>query len=183
MTGEHLLYAPERAQFKATITEHNWGSSTHNRGGSAHIRPRVTNSLERPKLSENSCTSTNFSGNPWQPDQQKPQIEPTATQPNCREPVLMPSQVYGVEHLLRLFLKFPYFLSRAQLPSPHVQLLYHCFKELLAYISSRQNELFSEDNYEKCEPGDSGEEEEGVKCETPGRVQASSKGSTPTNSS
>lgn len=46
----------------------------------------------------------------------------------------MPSGIYGAEHLLRLFVRMPLFLSRAQLPAGHVQTLHHYFKELLELV-------------------------------------------------
>ncbi len=42
-----------------------------------------------------------------------------------------PSSVYGVEHLLRLFVRLPSFLSRAQLPGTHVQVLHVYLKDFL----------------------------------------------------
>ena len=135
MTEHHLLYSPEREQFKAMVTDRNSSA-------------RPTDSVE---TSKNSSTSPHLEhtsqGNLVQSDQQHTQLEPTTSTPSPGPP-LMPSQVYGAEHLLRLFLKFPLFLCHAQLPYSHVQLLHHHFKELLAYLTSRRGELFSEENYE-----------------------------------
>lgn len=59
----------------------------------------------------------------------------------------LPSQVYGPVHLLRLFVKLPYFLSCTQLPPSHVQLLHACFRDLLNYLCLRKHELFLEEHY------------------------------------
>ena len=48
--------------------------------------------------------------------------------------LLMPSGIYGAEHLLRLFVRIPLFFSRAQLPAGHMQTLYHYFKDLLELV-------------------------------------------------
>lgn len=46
----------------------------------------------------------------------------------------LPSQVYGFIHLLRLFVKLPDFLTRAQLPASHAHLLHlHC-RDLLGWV-------------------------------------------------
>ena len=114
---------------------------------------------------------TPVAGNPWQSppqqeSQQKLQLVPAATLAVSNTVLseatapLMPSQVYGAEHLLRLFLKFPLFLCRAQLPVTHVQLLHHHFKELLAYLCDRRGELFSEENYDSLEEEEEEEEEQ-----------------------
>eukprot|EP00731_Ephydatia_muelleri_P031135 Em0022g649a len=50
---------------------------------------------------------------------------------NLEPPALLPSSIYGVEHLLRLFVKFPYFLSKAQFPTAHIHLLHQYFKDIL----------------------------------------------------
>ena len=148
MTEDHLLYGPEREQFQMAL----------NRTGPASNKPKTaTNTLNR-LTAENSTPG----GNPWQPNQPKPQLEPATASRHPSESQLMPSHVYGAEHLLRLFLKFPRFLCRAQLPSAHVQLLHNHFKDLLTYLSSRRTQLFSEDNYE--DPDGSQDE---VKPETP----------------
>ena len=44
---------------------------------------------------------------------------------------LPPSSIYGVEHLLRLFVRLPHFLSHAGIPSSTTQLLYCHFKVIL----------------------------------------------------
>lgn len=46
----------------------------------------------------------------------------------------MPSQVYGPIHLLRLFVRLPQFLFRAQLPPGNVNLLHLHFRDLLGYV-------------------------------------------------
>ena len=46
----------------------------------------------------------------------------------------MPSKVYGATHLLRLFVRLPHFLTCAQLPSAHVQVLHTHFKDLLGQV-------------------------------------------------
>ena len=176
MMEDHLLYGPEREQFKSVITDRNKTTSSS--------RQRSTNSLETAK---NSCSPSPHlehtpHGNPWQPEQQKLQLEPTTTSTHPCSP-LMPSQVYGAEHLLRLFIKLPLFLCHAQLPSTHVQLLHHHFKELLTYLFSRRGELFSEENYENTSVG-GGVEDGGTKTETAsttpsGGVTAPSSSSTP----
>ena len=45
---------------------------------------------------------------------------------------LLPSSVYGAEHLLRLFVRLPHFLCHAGISPSITQLLYCYFKELLA---------------------------------------------------
>ena len=44
---------------------------------------------------------------------------------------LPPSSIYGVEHLLRLFVRLPHFLSHAGVPQSTTQLLYSQFKVIL----------------------------------------------------
>ena len=168
MTEDHLLYAPEREQFRLLVTDQQ-----KDKGKS---RQKTSNSHgKQDKLDsatvENSCLETSQlehtqDGNPRQPNQLKPHIEHTpCCSSDTSDTVTMPSQVYGAEHLLRLFLKFPVFLSRAQLPATHVQLLHHYFKELLAYLCSRRTELFSEENYESQSAVGGGEEADTVKWE------------------
>ena len=50
---------------------------------------------------------------------------------SSEQPTHVPSSVYGVEHLLRLFVKFPHFLSKAQFPSAHIHQLHQYFKDFL----------------------------------------------------
>ncbi len=42
-----------------------------------------------------------------------------------------PSEVYGAEHLLRLFVRLPMFLSKAGLPLGHTQTIHTHIKDLL----------------------------------------------------
>lgn len=66
---------------------------------------------------------------------------------NHKQATLLPSSVYGAEHLLRLFVKFPRFLSKAQFPSAHIHLLHQYFKDFFVYIAKTPN-LFAEESYE-----------------------------------
>ena len=84
---------------------------------------------------------------------------------------LAPSDVYGVEHLLRLMVKLPLFLTHTQLPASHIAVINTHLKDFMRYIinstrqfcvlfplllsfclcsflSLRKLDLFSEDNYE-----------------------------------
>ena len=143
MIEDHLLYAPEREQFKSVITDRNKTTPTV----AAGQQTPTTNSLETASTPHLEHTPQ---GNPWQ---QKPQLEPTTDVGTPGGSLLIPSQVYGAEHLLRLFLKFPLFLCHAQLPPAHVQLLHPYFKEVLGYLAARREELFSEENYESTNVG------------------------------
>ena len=170
MTEDHLLYAPEREQFKLMMCDQQRTKKKNSRRKSSNSNPsqdspNQENSLPTPHLEH---TPT---GNPQQLQQSKSHLEHTPGSSNsCQsETMLMPSQVYGAEHLLRLCLKFPLFLSQAQLPMAHVQFLNHCLKDLLGYLSSRRGELFLEENYYSLgpseedtaepEPGEEGEQQ------------------------
>lgn len=136
MTEDHLLYGPEREQYKLVMDLKAKGKDSHKAAANSHLGP----GCEQDSLTqENSLPGDVPRTNPH------PHLEHTSSS-NPTE--LMPSQIYGAEHLLRLFLKFPFLLSRAQLPIPHVQILHHYFKELLAYLCNRRTELFSEENYD-----------------------------------
>ncbi|XP_019863116.1 PREDICTED: chromatin modification-related protein EAF3-like isoform X2 [Amphimedon queenslandica] len=50
---------------------------------------------------------------------------------NNDDTVMMPSSVYGISHLLRLFVKMPLFLIQAKFPTTHINLLNQHFKDLL----------------------------------------------------
>ena len=47
---------------------------------------------------------------------------------------LAPSDVYGVEHLLRLMVKLPLFLTHTQLPASHVAVINTHLKDFMRYI-------------------------------------------------
>lgn len=60
---------------------------------------------------------------------------------------LVPSQVYGPIHLLRLFVKLPQFLACTQLPPNHIHILQtHC-RDFLGYMCSRRQDIFSGNHY------------------------------------
>ncbi|XP_046853844.1 male-specific lethal 3 homolog isoform X2 [Xenia sp. Carnegie-2017] len=61
---------------------------------------------------------------------------------------ISPSQVYGVEHLIRLFVKLPSLLTRTTIEEKKLTLLMHHLKDFLSYLSTRINTLTSEDVYE-----------------------------------
>ena len=155
MTEDHLLYAPEREQFRLTMADQQRNKRKSSRHKSSNTHP----TQDSPNL-ENSLPTSHLerapTGTPQQPHQSKSHLEHTPSSSNSCQPeaVLMPSQVYGAEHLLRLCLKFPLFLSQAQLPVAHVQFLNHCFKDLLGYLSTRRAELFLEENYYDLGPGE-----------------------------
>lgn len=157
MTEDHLLYGPEREQYRLMVIDQLKTRGSKNCKSISQTAELQDNAAT---TTENSCNQTPHLehtpiGNPRQPPHQSQKLksDQVTTADNSgsstmnSEPNTTPSQVYGAEHLLRLFVKFPLFLCHAQLPATHIQLLYHLFKELLTYLCNRQNELFSEDNY------------------------------------
>lgn len=157
MLEDHLLYGPEREQYRILMDQHRAsGQVSHKAAVNSHPSPsseqvEKDSSTQENSLPEDTPKAVSYfplntsSGNPQQPHHLKLHLEHT---PGDNSVELVPSQVYGAEHLLRLFLKFPLFLSQAQLPVSHVQLLHTYFKELLAYLCNRRTELFLEGNYE-----------------------------------
>lgn len=151
MMEDHLLYAPEREQYRLVMEERAKGRGSHKAAANFHLGPSCEQVEHNPLTHEN-----NLSGDatPHQPHHSNPHLETTSSN-NPSQPV--PSQIYGAEHLLRLFLKFPFFLSRAQLPVTHVQILHHHFKEILVFLCNRRTELFSEENYNDLATSGEGE--------------------------
>lgn len=146
MLEDHLLYGPEREQYKLLMEQHKArGDVSYKTAENSHPSCSGEQVEQDSSAQENSLPEDTPSSNPQQPHHSKLNLEHT---PSDNSGGLVPSQVYGAEHLLRLFLKFPLFLSRAQLPATHIQLLHSYFKELLTYLSNRRTELFLEDNYE-----------------------------------
>ena len=130
MLEDHLLYAPEREQFRTAVEQQATSRSTHK--SSTSSKPNEESKNAAANLATNSSHSNSL-------------LEHT---PSHAPLPVMPSQVYGAEHLLRLFLKFPLFLSRAQMPPNHIQLLHSHFKELFSFICSNRSEWFLEENYD-----------------------------------
>ncbi|XP_028397804.1 protein MRG2-like [Dendronephthya gigantea] len=62
-------------------------------------------------------------------------------------PVISPSQVYGVEHLLRLFVRLPSLLAKTKIEDSRLPFLLHHLTDFLSYLSTRVNTLTSEDAY------------------------------------
>jgi mortality factor 4-like protein 1 len=52
--------------------------------------------------------------------------------------------VYGAEHLLRLFTKFPSFLAKTDMPPKHTEVTVKCLGEVLKYMQSHAAELFKQ---------------------------------------
>lgn len=158
MAEDHLLYGPEREQFKHLMDPQNHKDKNRHKTSNSHSSLSKHDSADM----ENSLPVTYLEHTPGSNSQQPHQsnelhLEHTPSSNSWQpETVPMPSQVYGAEHLLRLFLKFPLFLSRAQLPLSHIQLLHQYFKDLLSYLCNRRTELFLEENY--YDVGPSGEQ-------------------------
>ena len=146
MTEDHLLYAPEREQFRLFVSE----QQGKNRAKNSNCLSPKSNTDDAATHTQNSCPHSEHtpSDNPWQPHHNTPATGGSSNSSGSCPPPVMPSQIYGAEHLLRLFLKFPHFLGHAGLPASHTQLLHHQFRELLAYLCGRRTELFQEENYE-----------------------------------
>ena len=119
MLRDHLLYEQEREQYDRLL-------------GSLQLRAQDQVQAQQklkqdpPPHQENDVTDTPLvqeedSGSGGHDGVASPKAE-------------MPSSVYGIEHLLRLFVKLPLFLSKAQLPSGQVNLLHTHFKEFLRWV-------------------------------------------------
>lgn len=143
MMEDHLLYGPEREQYRLVMEERAKGRGSHKAAANSHLGPSCEQVEHDPLTQENTL-----------PGDANPHLESTSSNNPSQ---LVPSQIYGAEHLLRLFLKFPFFLSRAQLPVSHVQILHHHFKEILGYLCNRRTELFSEENYNDLATSGEGE--------------------------
>ncbi|XP_073252527.1 MSL complex subunit 3-like isoform X2 [Porites lutea] len=60
---------------------------------------------------------------------------------------IMPSQVYGPEHLLRLFVKLPGLLARTDMPEKNLSVLLEQINIFLRYLAEKSPNLFPEDVY------------------------------------
>ncbi|KAK2563162.1 Male-specific lethal 3-like protein [Acropora cervicornis] len=60
---------------------------------------------------------------------------------------VMPSQVYGPEHFLRLFVKLPGLLARTDMPESHLCVLLEQINTFLKYLAEKSTVLFTEDAY------------------------------------
>ena len=118
MLADHLLYSQEKAQYKNVVEENRAPMSSGDHGS-------AENSHCLNSSAENSCTTNSDASSKMDVDQ-KP-VAPLSS-------VLMPSSVYGVEHLLRLFVRMPLFLAQAQLPTSHVHTLHQYWKDLLGLV-------------------------------------------------
>ena len=99
--SDHLLYSAEKAQFRGLSEEHGFGRAvTVTKIPQAHPIPH------------------------------KSDINHTFTHLTKPIPLKHPSDVYGVEHFLRLFVRLPLFLSRAHLPLSHVHIIHNHIKDL-----------------------------------------------------
>ena len=104
MLPDQLLYSQEKNQFKKLLEEKGIGrATTVNR--IPHTQPVL------PKASSNHVSS---------PSPGHSDLPPT-----------LPSDIYGIEHLLRLFVRLPWFLCKAQLPLSHITMLHTHLKDLL----------------------------------------------------
>lgn len=59
----------------------------------------------------------------------------------------MPSQIYGPEHLLRLFVKLPGLLARTDMPEKNLDVLLEQINTFLRYLAEHSHTLFPEDVY------------------------------------
>lgn len=114
MLGDHLLYAQEKDQYKNAVTPTQ----------SAPVTAQTQTESEN-KTTNDLC---NASSEKSSESDSKMDAKPSDSSP---PPPHAPSSVYGAEHLLRLFVKMPLFLSHAQLPNSHVHTLHQYFKDLL----------------------------------------------------
>lgn len=60
---------------------------------------------------------------------------------------VMPSQVYGPEHFLRLFVKLPGLLARTDMPERNLCVLLEQINIFLKYLAEKSSALFPEDAY------------------------------------
>ena len=58
-----------------------------------------------------------------------------------------PSQIYGAEHLLRLYVKLPVLLSQVTLPVSEMNQIQNKFTELLNFMQKNTSTLLSKDDY------------------------------------
>ena len=99
--SDHLLYSQEKAQFKHLSEEEGFG------------RAIVVNKI--PLAHINSKVVNTHT--------------PTPSTPH--PPHKQPSDVYGAQHFLRLFVRLPLFLSQAQLSTTHTHTIHTHVKDLL----------------------------------------------------
>lgn len=104
---DQLLYSQERPQFKQLVEESAIGRAT--------LVSRIPHCLPagQPPSSKAHSNHVNHSLTTHAP------------------PPILPSDVYGIEHLLRLFVRLPLLLSKAQLPLTHLTLLHTHLREFL----------------------------------------------------
>ena len=133
MLADHLLFAQEKSQYKQAVEEKREQKlGVKRKQSETESKPQsngaVVNSLPQQGSLENATDSSSS----------KMEVDSRQTSRDSSPPdsqLLMPSGIYGAEHLLRLFVRMPLFLSRAQLPAGHVQTLHHYFKELLELVA------------------------------------------------
>lgn len=130
MLADHLLYNQEKAQYKNVMEEvqgvpkNRASMSSGDCGSTENTSNHCLNSG-----AENSCATNSDADSKMEVDVDHKPVVPSSAVP-------MPSSVYGVEHLLRLFVRMPLFLARAQLPTSHVHTLHQYWKELLGWVPS-----------------------------------------------
>jgi len=128
MIADHLLYTPENIQYKNIMEDAQRTFQTQKKGASLSDVPG--GSVEG---SENMNTSSAGTANSCTDPKMEVDVDVAVSPPSSSSPV-MPSSVYGAEHLLRLFVRMPLFLSRAQIPTTHIPILHQYWKELLGLV-------------------------------------------------
>ena len=134
MLADHLLFAQEKSQYKQAVEEKREQkrnvNKTESKGSKTESRPQSNGAADSLPQQGSLENATDSISSKMEVDLQPASHDPSP--PNSQ--LLMPSGIYGAEHLLRLFVRIPLFLSRAQLPVGHVQTLHHYFKDLLELV-------------------------------------------------
>ncbi len=155
MLADHLLYSQERTQYKNHILG---GARLDNQQPAQQLNApekegTAVNSLvdgrdenggdshEGDKgEKDNKAAGNDTESAKMEVDRQSPVAVNHAAPPIGYRPP-DPSSVYGAEHLLRLFVRLPLFLSRVQLPSTHLQTLQQYLRDLLGSVCIFPNAL------------------------------------------
>ena len=143
MLADHLLYTPEKTQYKEIMermqSQNSTPSQQQQSQTQAQSQAQETQSEKQPEAkeqagSEKLANDVGSGTSDHNAVDTKMDVDPQGSTPiaasHSSQPV-MPSAVYGAEHLLRLFVKMPLFLAHAQLPNSHVHTLHHYFKDLM----------------------------------------------------
>lgn len=76
-------------------------------------------------------------------------LKPASRPPKEKETYTLPGEVYGVEHLARLFVHLPEYMSKAEIPRKHNLLISSHIQDMINYITSNLTRFHEAAIYEE----------------------------------